>query len=143
MSAITYLEGIDKFNNMRLRADLALWLARIMHRCQCLASVEDLNGGKSPRQRRDAGVHFVPIKRIIGSVGRQHDFTRSFLPLAGANAGRWAQIYEAMNSPQGLPEVEVLKIGEDYAVVDGHHRISAARAAGLDQIAAHVVEVVS
>ncbi len=50
MSAITYLEGIDKFNNMRLRADLALWLARIMHRCQCLASVEDLNGGKSPRQ---------------------------------------------------------------------------------------------
>ena len=141
MSAMTYLEGIDKFNSLRLRGDLEQLWARVTHHCQCLLSVEELNGGKSVRQRRDAGIRFVPIDRIVGSVGRRHDFTRSFLPLAGANAGRWAQIYEAINSAHGVPEIELLKIGEAYVVEDGHHRISAGRAAGLDQIAAHVVEV--
>jgi hypothetical protein len=50
--------------------------------------------------------------------------------------------YEAIISPQGVPEVELLQIGDVYVVEDGHHRISAARAAGLSQIAAHVTEIV-
>jgi hypothetical protein len=141
MAAITFLEGLEKFNSMRLRADFTQWLARLTHRCQCLASIEELTGGKSVRQRRDGGTHFVPIACIVGSVGRRHDFTRDFLPLASVNAGRWAQVYAAIYSPQGVPEIELLKVGDVYVVEDGHHRISAARAAGLDQIAAHVVEV--
>ncbi|HHY56184.1 MAG TPA: hypothetical protein GYA08_12190 [Chloroflexi bacterium] len=143
MSAITYLEGLEKFNSMRLRANLALWLAHLTRRCQCLASIEQLTGGKAPRQRRDAGMRFVPIACIVGSVGRRHDFTRGFLPLASVNAQRWAQIYMAMVSPQGVPEVELLQVGDVYIVQDGHHRISAARAVGLDQIAAHVTELVN
>lgn len=141
MSAITYLEGIDKFNSLRLQGDLMQWWARVTHRCQRLLSLEELSAGHAVRSQRDAGVRFVPIDRIVASVGRHRDFTRGFLPLAGANAARWAQLYAAINSPQGVPEVEVLKIGAEYVVVDGHHRISAARAAGLVQIAAHVTEV--
>ncbi len=76
-------------------------------------------------------------------MGRRHDFTRGFLPLASVNAQRWAHIYTAMISPQGVPEVELLQVGDAYVVEDGHHRISAARAIGLDQIAAHVTELVA
>jgi len=141
MPAITYLEGLDKFNSLRMRADWSLWLARLRRRCPRLLKLEELTGGRSPRQRRDAGTRFVPIACIVGSVGRSNDFTRDFLPLAGVSSGRWARIYDAILSEQGVPEIELLKIGDAYVVEDGHHRISAARAAGLDQIAAHVVEV--
>lgn len=143
MSALTYLEGLDKFNSMRMRASLALWLARITRRCQCLASIEELTGSRSARQRRDAGTRFVPITCIVGSMGRRHDFTRGFFPMASVNAQRWAHIYAAIVSPQGVPEVELLQVGDAYIIEDGHHRISAARAAGLDQIAAHVTEIVA
>ena len=67
-------------NETLSRGDLEQLWARVTHHCQCLLSVEELNGGKSVRQRRDAGIRFVPIDRIVGSVGRRHDFTRSFLP---------------------------------------------------------------
>ena len=93
--------------------------------------------------RRDAGVQFVPIKQIVASLDRQGDFTRSFLPRAGINADRWVRLYEALSGPEGFPEVELLRVGDRYAVVDGHHRISVARAVGMEDIAAHVVEVVS
>lgn len=142
MGAITYLEGLDKFNSQRLRAEIVLWPARLLRRCPCLSSIEEITGSESVRQRRDGGMRFVPIACIVGSAGRRHDFTRDFLPLASVNAQRWAHVYEAIVSPQGVPEVELLQIGDVYVVEDGHHRISAARAAGLDQIAAHVTEVV-
>ena len=68
---------------------------------------------------------------------------RSFLPRAGADAARWVQLYERLAGNEGFPEVELLRIGNCYAVLDGHHRISVARVAGMREIAAHVVEVVS
>ena len=46
-----------------------------------------------------------------------------------------------MSGLEGFPEVELLRVGDRYAVVDGHHRISVAHAAGLQEIAAHVTEV--
>ena len=143
MTTLAYLEGIDRFHSLRLRAEFKNWLARLTHRCRCLSSLEELTGRPSARQRRDVGIRFVPIDHIVGSVGRRHDFTRDFLPRGSGSAQRWAQVYAAMSSPEGLPEIEVLKIGDSYVVEDGHHRVSAARAAGLDQIAAHIVEVLS
>ena len=84
----------------------------------------------------------MPIKQIVASSGRQDDFTRDFLPRAGADAARWVHLYERLRGSEGFPEVELLRVGERYAVLDGHHRISVARVAGLREIAAHVVEVV-
>jgi len=37
-----------------------------------------------------------------------------------------------------MPAVELIKVGEVYAVRDGHHRISVARALGEDFIDARV-----
>lgn len=142
MAAITHNEGMEIFSARRGRADLICWLGRLLHRCVGLMSLEDLLEQQGGYHRRDAGVRFVPIKQIVASIDRQEDFTRSFLPRAGANAGRWVHLYEALHGPEGFPEVELLRVGDRYAVVDGHHRISVAQAAGLQEIAAHVVEIV-
>jgi hypothetical protein len=142
MAAITHNEGLDLFYGSRNRADLVSWFAKIVHRCVELLTVDDLLDGTPSHNQRDAGVQFVPIKQIVASLDRQGDFTRSFLPRAGISADRWVRLYEALRGPEGFPEVELLRVGDRYAVVDGHHRISVARAAGMDEIAAHVVEVV-
>jgi hypothetical protein len=142
MAAITHNEGLDLFHGSRNKADVVSWFAKAVRRCVELLSLEDLLGGASSYGRRDAGVQFVPIKQIVASLDRQGDFTRSFLPRAGINADRWVRLYEALRGPEGFPEVELLRVGDRYAVVDGHHRISVARAAGMAEIAAHVVEVI-
>lgn len=141
MAAITHNEGLDLFYGSRNRADLVSWFAKIVHRCVELLTVDDLLEGTAAHNQRDAGVQFVPIKQIVASLDRQGDFTRSFLPRAGISADRWVRLYEALRGPEGFPEVELLRVGDRYAVVDGHHRISVARAAGMEDIAAHVVEV--
>ena len=142
MAAITRGEAIEHFYANRNKADLICWLGKLAHRCVGLLSLEDLMERSATHNRRDAGVQFVPIKQIVASVGRQDDFTRSFLPRAGVNGERWVRLYEALRGMEGFPEVELLRVGDRYAVLDGHHRISVARAAGLQEIAAHVVEVV-
>ena len=40
-----------------------------------------------------------------------------------------------------LPPIDVYKLGDNYYVIDGHHRVSVARQLGWDTIQARVVEV--
>lgn len=42
---------------------------------------------------------------------------------------------------QPLPPIDVYKVGDDYYVIDGHHRVSVARNLGRPTINARVVEV--
>jgi len=42
-----------------------------------------------------------------------------------------------------MPPIDVYRIGDLHFVRDGHHRVSVARALGLDSIEAHVTEVVT
>ena len=93
------------------------------------------------RQQVAQSIQNVPLNQIIGSVGRYRDFTRTFLPRARISQGRWAKVDSAMNSLEGVPPVELFKIGEAYFVRDGNHRISVARANGLSDIEAYVTEI--
>lgn len=93
------------------------------------------------RQQVEQGIQMVPIEKIVGSVGRYRDFTRTFLPRAGVSQHRWARIDSVMNSLEGLPPIELFQIGDVYFVRDGNHRVSVARANGLSEIEAYVTEV--
>ena len=48
-----------------------------------------------------------------------------------------------MRRGDSLPPVDLVKVGEIYFVRDGHHRVSVARALGLNDIDAYVTEVVT
>lgn len=89
----------------------------------------------------DRGTQLIDISKIIGSVGRYRDFDRAFLPLSGADAERWKRLDVAMNELRDLPPIDVYKIGDVYFVRDGNHRVSVAKANGLDVIEARVTEV--
>jgi hypothetical protein len=83
----------------------------------------------------------IPLAKIVGSVGRYKDFTRDFLPRNAALGDRWIRIEQQMEKLEGLPPIEVYKIGDVYFVADGNHRVSVARANGFDEIEAYVTEL--
>lgn len=105
-------------------------------------SLLDLNTEVSERKIRgqhDAGSRTVPINRIKGSEGRSGDFDCDFNPMHTRSLDRWVSVAVARSSEATLPAVELIQLGEDYYVRDGHHRISVARAFGEEYIDAKVV----
>ncbi len=81
----------------------------------------------------------VPLARIVGSENRSADFDITFAPLSDHTQERWIGIALAWELGTELPAVELLQVGADYYVRDGHHRISVARTYGLHEIDAHVL----
>ena len=86
------------------------------------------------------GVEDVPVKDIVGSLNRYHDFDRAFMPVKDGIAPRWENIDLAFYRNVGLPPVMLYKVGQVYFVVDGHHRVSVAREQGQEYIEAEVRE---
>jgi hypothetical protein len=80
----------------------------------------------------------VPIQKIRGSQGRTKDFDRGFHPLKNHTRDRWVGIAVARQRGTALPSVSLVQVGDLYFVLDGHHRISVARALGQRDIEAHV-----
>lgn len=111
-------------------------LGRLMGRKMHLNSLTAPMNGNG----RDLGIQTVPIRRIGGSEGRCNDFDRFFRPLQDNTRERWLSVWRAFVNGFPLPPVELVRVGENYFVRDGHHRISVAAALGQLEIEAHVVE---
>ena len=88
----------------------------------------------------DRGVQEVPLDRIVGTVQREREFNRAFLPRGEALRGRWEEIEGLAEGAKGFPPVELYRVGGSHFVVDGHHRVSVARAMGASTIEARVKE---
>ena len=138
-----YHSALQDFNEARLKASLQEALARLMGRSNELLSYEEVARKLKLRARADSGIHDIPVKAIVGSVGRYTDFTRTFLPRGPVNQERWARVKVAMDDPvgAGMQPIEVYKVGDAYFVLDGNHRVSIARQEGFDFIEAHVIEI--
>jgi hypothetical protein len=85
-----------------------------------------------------AGTMPVELDQIHGTLDRADSFDRDFRPLHESDKARWASVAQAMQAGKTLPPVELIKAGDDYYVVDGHHRISVARALRMQAIDAQV-----
>jgi hypothetical protein len=94
------------------------------------------------RQLRDAGEQLIPVSSIVGSVdGASSLFDRSFRPVSDRARARLGSVLVAMRQGEPLPPIEVYAWRGQYYVLDGHHRVAAARALGSDVLDAHVIEV--
>jgi hypothetical protein len=82
----------------------------------------------------------VEASRVVGSVGKHDRFDEGFMPLSGASSERWKRIDRAFRSGQELPPVTLYRLGEDYFVQDGHHRVSVYRFHGVEWLDAEVTE---
>lgn len=104
-----------------------------------LLSFEEVQHKLRLAQSAYRGLQQVELDKIVGSVGRYHDFTRTFLPLIESDRVRWQRIAE-LQYEQGLPPIELYKVGDAYFVKDGNHRVSVAREFGAKTIEAYVWE---
>jgi hypothetical protein len=103
-----------------------IWAALSGHSRQMLALSEVEQ--RTVRDRHDAGVQTVRIDRVQGSAGRYNDFDRTFHPLQDHTKRRWLSVARARQEGKSLPPVELVQVGETYFCLDGHHRLSVARA---------------
>ncbi len=121
-----------------LRGKLNSLLAAVTGRPSRLVEIEELITGKTVGNQRHLGSKMVRIADIRASEDRSGDFDRNFNPLETHTKNRWLSIAAARLNGQAMPAVDLIKIGDVYAVRDGHHRISVARALGEDYIDAQV-----
>jgi hypothetical protein len=114
------------------------------HEPRTVRSFEEDARHHGPLNRRPLGLRTVPLDRIVGSVGRARELGPDFLPLSGRweRSGRYERIYEALERGEVLPPVDLYKLGYNYYVLDGNHRVAAMKQlAGNDgDIDAYVTE---
>jgi hypothetical protein len=125
--------AFDKAVRARRRAALRRFFRRCCAECARLSGL----GGSSGSGER--GLRDIPLDAIAGSLepNRSAMFDGEFRPSRSARS-RWISIWMAEHRGTVLPPISVSAVGGGYAVRDGHHRISVARARGALTIAALV-----
>ncbi len=135
------IAALEEFRRARRRAiieDLLAWVT---------GEPDDLLNFEEVRQRIGAqgwavrGLREIPLEKVVGSLGRYHDFTRHFLPRNQSDETRWAGVRAAFAEGRRLPPIEVYALGGLYFVKDGNHRVSVARELGMTHILAQVTEL--
>lgn len=91
----------------------------------------------------DHGVQTIPVEKITGSVGKYYDFDSRFRPKQHVSKKRFTDIKKIMREGGKLPMINLYQIRNDYYVLDGNHRVAAAKELGQTEIRAKVVELLS
>ncbi|MDR0502353.1 MAG: transcriptional regulator [Treponema sp.] len=106
-----------------------------------LLSFHDVKDILKPRNEVYRGNQTVPIKLIVGSEGRYHDFNKYFLPNREHLRHRWQRVDEAHIKDVILPPIQLYEIGGVYFVRDGNHRVSVSKMQDVEFIDAEVISL--
>ena len=127
--AIDAERAFARESRARRRSALLRRLRREPSTCGQLAVYDEraLRGGAKVGR----GIREVPLAAICGTVepSRASLFDPAFRPAAPAR-GRWQRVWLAEHRGAVLPPISVVPVGDQYAVRDGHHRVSVARSRG-------------
>jgi len=98
-----------------------------------------------PVAPRSLGVRTVEVARVIGSVGRATELDNNFRihDRRREEDQRFQRVLKAMEEGVSLPPVVLYKLGYGYYVLDGNHRVAAAKRLGQLEIDALVTEFVT
>jgi hypothetical protein len=84
----------------------------------------------------------IPVSRVLGTAGGGSvAFDRDFRPTAASARGRFVNAFVAMYEGGALSPIDVVAWQGAYYVIDGHHRVAAARALGQEFLDARVTSV--
>ena len=113
-----------------------------MGNCGPLLELEDVQRRLSLTTGGDGGLQTIAIADIVGTQDRCCDFDRNFHPMRDGLMARIDAVARAF--PTGdFPPIQVVQVDRAYFAVDGHKRVAAARALGVELIDAHVTTLVS
>ncbi|SMC61141.1 ParB-like nuclease domain-containing protein [Desulfocicer vacuolatum DSM 3385] len=91
---------------------------------------------------KDRGVQTVKVAQITGSVGRYQDFDDQFRFRGNKTSERFLSVLEAMRTGKVLPPIKLYQIKDEYYVMDGNHRVAAAKQLKHDEILATILEFI-
>jgi hypothetical protein len=107
-----------------------------------LLALDEVERRLKPFGRRYMGVRAIPLDALVGTDGRASSFTRDFRPLQAFSRDRLRSLEQAF-ADGAFPPIVVVKLGETYFVIDGHHRAALARRGGAEMIDADVTELIA
>jgi hypothetical protein len=131
------MEGEKRFGQAVSRRRRASLTRMLLRRC---AECAQLLVHNKPIATRSVGkVQEIPLEAITGTLepARAREFDSEFRPMSRMRS-RWLRVWVAEHTGPGLGPIEVVQVGNEYAVRDGHHRVSVARARGAVTIDAIV-----
>ncbi len=108
-----------------------------------LISFSDIKKLLKPDNEVYKGMQEIPVNLIVGSEGRYQDFDSRFFPKSMHLKSRWEHIDMAHLKDISLPPISLYELGGVYFVRDGNHRVSVAKAKGIEFIDAEVVSLQS
>jgi len=141
MSNFAKNQAVDDFNRARNKAlfnEIQNFLSPDKSK---LLSFHDVKRILKPKNEVYIGMKTVPIEKIVGSEGRYQDFDNHFLPKASNLRQRWERVDQAHLSDIQLPPIQLYEIGSLYFVRDGNHRVSVAKAQGVEFIDAEIISL--
>lgn len=133
--------ALEEFREARRKAAVELIMETLARKPSQLISFDEVVEHLKEKEGQPRGLQKIPLDAIVGSVGRNKDFTRKFLPKKDGNQARWVAIRRKFTSVESMKPIEVYQIGEVYFVLDGNHRVSVARQNGETAIQAYVTEI--
>lgn len=136
-------QATEDFNKARIKEVITSLMNLMQPARKELLSLNDIKSIIKPFGEKYLGMQIVPLKYILGSEDRYHDFDKTFLPRHGRLRQRWENIDRAHLRFISLPPIKLFKVGEIYFVRDGNHRVSVARSQKVETIDAEVVELTS
>jgi hypothetical protein len=138
MSTWTRMEAEQAFKRVRRArrwATIAARLRRSARLCGlCVFDETKRNGSAATR-----GVREIALDAIMGTTepNRAAQFDHQFRPTELTRC-RWLSVWLANHSGKTLPPISVVRVDDGYAIRDGHHRVSVAKALGIPSISAVV-----
>jgi hypothetical protein len=141
---IERVRALEDFDSARARAFRRSLRSILTGRAHTLRSIEPLLRAAGLEGRAFGGIQEIPVDRVVGSAtsdAKAGDFDPGFLPVNRRMRDRWTRVYEAMVEGGELPPIDVYQVDDKYYVIDGHHRVSVARALGRPTITARVINV--
>lgn len=131
----------DDFAKAKSRAHIQSLLNALQWKNPDLLSLYQVTSIIKPKVETYLGMRTIPVDKIVGSEGRYRDFSAAFFPKRELLRDRWESIDRAHMADVILPPISVYAISGVYFVRDGNHRVSVAKANGVEFIDAEVVEL--
>ena len=128
--------AFDKAVRARRRASVA---RHVLRRCVECAQLVIHDAHRLVGSAARGGVRDIPLAAITGSLEphRAAQLDREFCP-APSTRGRRRGLWAPSSGRRSMPPISLAAVGNAYAIRDGHHRVSVARARGALTITAIV-----
>jgi hypothetical protein len=126
----------------RKLAALLRGLKRVPRACGRLAVYDERQLARRAGSVAGSRIREIPLCAITGTTepARAELFDGDFRP-AGMTRSRWQRVWLAEQRGAVLPPISVVPVDDGYALRDGHHRVSVARARGALSIDATVESI--